>query len=262
MEEKENCAKEKIKEKEKSEEEKEEEKENIEQSVEVERRKEEKEKKEEGCDVAILLEDEVFIEANKGVTSDVTNTVEVCSNKRLSTITEMAATPPSSPGILKKSITVSPALKTRRVSFAEPISQSTICENTIPRSPTASPWRSHKYLKKRVVSRRLSLPAPRRFRPDDAQRSPMSVRSATVAKAIADIRARESELSATNQLSPSTGNKGVPPTQPPVSPVKQGDDVIMAKMCDVIYLSRYSAEQLTEVMQAVVTVLARKVKQK
>uniref|UniRef100_H2YPP3 Uncharacterized protein n=1 Tax=Ciona savignyi TaxID=51511 RepID=H2YPP3_CIOSA len=155
-----------------------------------------------------------------------------CSNKRLGTILEAAIT--SSPGILKRKVsdTTSPAIKSRRVSFAE---HSQICEvESIPRSPGASPWRRNKYANPRVVKRRLSLPATKRCRADETP-SPMSIRSATVAKAIAGIKVGEAQLTSQNQLSPSTGNKGPPSVEPPSSP-SQRDRASLSHLCDVTYL--------------------------
>ncbi|XP_039262664.2 telomere-associated protein RIF1-like [Styela clava] len=111
---------------------------------------------------------------------------------------------PSAKGILKRRITIGPVTlpspspnssKSRRVSFAEPISKSkhmnTMGDAHLQQSPRSSLVHRKKH-SPRTVNRRLSLqPEKKAALADEIPVSPLSLRSVRVAEAIANIRAKD-----------------------------------------------------------------------
>ncbi|XP_076822739.1 uncharacterized protein LOC143469068 isoform X1 [Clavelina lepadiformis] len=179
-------------------------------------------------------------------------TPKSCLRKRL--ISKDAYSSPNDP--LKEGMTrtnimdeFSPATKSRRVSFAEPISTSAAKEDILPISPTAIPVSVKNKFHPRVVNRRLSLPAPKRTLVSprlDVTRSPLSVRSASVAAAIAGIKARNTE---------SPVRPGQTSLTSQMSLLKSLDfnNVTVSKLIDLDYLNNLSTNDLENLTQFLLT---------
>nr|CAB3265581.1 telomere-associated protein RIF1-like [Phallusia mammillata] len=198
-----------------------------------------------------------------GQSTELVSTPKSCIPNRLATLREEAALTPSgsSPGgILKRRISEvpSPANKSRRVSFAEPISVSKTQEEMIPLSPNSSPhseWRKNKF-SSRIVNRRLSLPAPKRTiitpRMEEQTRSPMSVRSATVAAAIAGIKARGGDQGTSLQTSPTSNLQAS--SRDAVSPSKsiaRVNQLTVSQLSNQSLLQNLSVSQLSHLTDSV-----------